>query len=184
MARHIKQRHISGANRELEKAYRDYYTETPVSDEVFEVYRQVYAYDRKPLNAVVLSTEETGGYTRQRIEMDAAYGDERLTVFVFLPASTQASAPLQAVTYFPGSGDLYKRSLDELDVGRIEFILRSGRALVYPIYKGTFNRGSELTSDVQDVSNLYRDHVIAWSRDLGRAASSGATGSQRVCGAR
>ncbi|MDH3401124.1 MAG: SUMF1/EgtB/PvdO family nonheme iron enzyme [Chromatiales bacterium] len=159
---------VAEANRELEKAFRDYYTETPVSDEVFEVYRQVYAYDHKPLNAVVLSTEETGGYTRQRIEMDAAYGDERLTVFVFLPASTQASAPLQAVTYFPGSGDLYKRSLDELDVGRIEFILRSGRAVVYPIYKGTFNRGSELTSDVQDASNLYRDHVIAWSRDLGR----------------
>jgi len=160
---------VAEANRELEKAFRDYYAETPVSDEVFDVYRQMYAYDHKPLNAVVVSSEESGGYTRQRIEMDAAYGNERLTVFVFLPAATQASPPFQAVTYFPGSGDLYKRSLDELDIGRVEFIVRSGRALVYPVYKGTYDRGSELTSDVQDESNLYRDHVIAWSRDLGRA---------------
>ena len=160
---------VAEANRELEKAFRDYYAETPVSDEVFDVYRQMYAYDHKPLNAVMLSTEATGGYTRQRIEMDAAYGDERLTVFVFLPAPEQASPPFQAVMFFPGSGDLYKRSLDELDIGRVDFILRSGRALVYPVYKGTYNRGSELTSDVQDESNLYRDHVIAWSRDLGRA---------------
>ena len=47
--------------------------------------------------------------------------------------------------------------------------MRSGRALIYPVYKGTYERASDLQSDVQNTSNLYRDHVIAWSRDIGRA---------------
>jgi pimeloyl-ACP methyl ester carboxylesterase len=48
------------------------------------------------------------------------------------------------------------------------FIVRSGRALVYPVYKGTYER--------YDGGNLfdsppakYRDHVIQWARDLSRA---------------
>jgi len=37
------------------------------------------------------------------------------------------------------------------------------------VYKGTYERASDLHSDVQEASNLYRDHVIAWSKDLRRA---------------
>ena len=62
------------------------------------------------------------------------------------------------------SGDLY----DEPQLGSVDFILRRGRALVYPVYKGTYKRGSDLRSDIQDSSNLYRDHVIAWTQDIGR----------------
>jgi dienelactone hydrolase len=41
--------------------------------------------------------------------------------------------------------------------------------VVYPIYKGTYERSSDLRSDIQDETNLYRDHVIAWARDIGRS---------------
>ncbi|MBT8479337.1 MAG: hypothetical protein KJO06_10505, partial [Gemmatimonadetes bacterium] len=159
---------IEAASAPIEKAFRDYYAETPVSDEVFEVYRQMYAYDRTPLNASVISVDTLATYVRERIEMDAAYGDERLTVFVFLPLEGPGSAPHQAVVFFPGSNDLYKRSYDDMNIGILDFVLRSGRALVYPVYKGTYERGSDLVSDIQDETNLYRDHVIAWGRDIGR----------------
>jgi hypothetical protein len=160
---------IEVASAPIKKAFRDYYTETPVSDEVFDLYRQMYAYDQTPLNAVVLESVTTPTYVRERIEMDAAYGDERLTLFVFRPLQGQGKPPYQAVVYFPGSNDLYKRSYSDLSIGLLDFILRSGRALVYPVYKGTYERGSELVSDVQDESNLYRDHLIAWRRDIGRS---------------
>ncbi len=156
------------ASRPLEKAFRDYFAEEPVSDEVFEVYRQMFNYDDTPLNAVTIENVEDIAYIRERIELDAAYDDERFTVFVFLPRGGNASPPYQTVVYFPGSGDIYRRSYDELQIRSIEFVLRSGRALVYPVYKGTFERGSELRSDIQDTSNFYRDHVIAWAQDLGR----------------
>jgi dienelactone hydrolase len=160
---------LAAASAQIEKAFRDYYAETPVSDEVFDVYRQMYAYDSTPLNAAVLSSDTTATYVRERIEMDAAYGGERLTAFLFRPRDEGAAAPYQAVVYFPGSNDIYKRSYDDLSVGFLDFIFRSGRALIYPIYKGTFERGTDLQSDIQDESNLYRDHMIAWAQDLGRS---------------
>lgn len=159
---------VAAAGEPIEKTTRDYYSETPVSDELFEVYRQMYAYDRTPLNATLVSTDTTNTYIRERIEMDAAYGGERLTVFVFRPLGDATVSPYQAVTFFPGSNVIYLRSYDELDVSRLDFVLRSGRVVVYPVYKGTYERGSELRSDVQESTNLYRDHVIAWARDLNR----------------
>ena len=159
---------VAAAGASIDKAFRDYKLEEPVSDEVFAVYRQMYEYDKTPLNAVVIESIESAAYTRERIELDAAYNDERLTVFVFLPSGENASPPYQTVVFFPGSNDIYKKSYDELQVRAIEFVVRSGRALIYPIYKGTYERGSDLRSDIQDTSNLYRDHTIAWARDIGR----------------
>lgn len=160
---------LPAASAPIEKAFRDYDAEVPVSDEVFDVYRQLYEYDDTPLNAVVIESDENPAYVRERIEMDAAYNDERLTVFIFLPSGGHTSPPYQGVVFFPGSNDIYKASYDDLRLGSIEFLLRSGRALIYPVYKGTYERGSDLRSDVQDASNLYRDHVVAWARDIGRA---------------
>ena len=159
---------VAAASASIEKAFRDYYAETPVSEEVFEVYRQMYAYDRTPLNSELVSVDSTTSYVRERIDMDAAYGDERLTVFVFSPVGGPGSAPRQAVVFFPGSNDLYKRSYDDMSIGVLDFVLRSGRVLVYPVYKGTYERGSDLASDIQDETNLYRDHVVAWGGDIGR----------------
>jgi len=45
---------------------------------------------------------------------------------------------------------------------------KTGRALVYPIYKATHERQTELTSDFPATSTLFRDHVIMWSKDLQR----------------
>jgi pimeloyl-ACP methyl ester carboxylesterase len=129
----------------------------------------MYAYDQGPLNVSLISSDTSATFVRERIEMDAAYGGERLTVFVFLPLGGPGAEPYQAVVYFPGSNDLYKRSYDDMSIGILDFVLRSGRALVYPVYKGTYERESELVSDIQDETNLYRDHVIAWGRDIGRS---------------
>ena len=159
---------LAAAGAPIEKAFRDYRAEQPVSDEVFDVFRQMYEYDDSPLNVVVVESVEDAAYRRERIELDAAYNEERLTVFVFLPTSGNAMPPYQAVVYFPGSNDIYKTSYDQLRLGSVEFILRSGRALIYPVYKGTYDRKSDLRSDVQSASNLYRDHMIAWSKDVGR----------------
>ena len=160
---------IRAASAEIEKALRDYDAEQPVSDEVFDVYRQMFEYDRTALNAVVISSDTTATYIRDHVELDAAYGEERLALFVFLPVGGTGSPPRQAVVFFPGSGDLYRTSYDDMNIGFLDYILRSGRALVYPIYKGTWERQSDIQSDVQDDSNLYRDHVIAWGKDLRRS---------------
>jgi formylglycine-generating enzyme required for sulfatase activity len=169
LASYPDQTNLAAASATIEKAFRDYNAEVPVSDEVFAVYRQMFQYDDTPLNATVIESIGDANYVRERIELDAAYNDERLTIFIFLPTGENFSPPYQTVVFFPGSNDIYKRSYDELQLRSVEFVLRSGRALVYPVYKGTYERGSELVSDIQDTSNLYRDHVIAWTQDIGRA---------------
>ena len=160
---------VAAAGRPIEKAFRDYYAESPVSDEVFALYRQLYDYDRTPLNAEVVGSDTTATYVRERIDMDAAYGGERLTAFLFLPTDGPAAPPYQVVVYFPGSNDIYARDYDELQPRFLDFVLRSGRALLYPVYDGTWERNDDLHSDVQDETNLYRDHVVAWAKDLGRS---------------
>src|SRR6266567_4617519 len=44
----------------------------------------------------------------------------------------------------------------------------SGRAVLYPVYKGTYQRSDSLNTDVQNTSNFYRDHVVMWAKDLRR----------------
>lgn len=158
---------IAAASAPIPLAFRDYRAERPVSDEVFEVFRQAYAYDDVPLNARVVNADTTDLWIRERVEMDAGYGGERLTTFVFLPRGFKA--PHQTVVYFPGSSVIYRRSYDELSIDHLDFLLRSGRAVAFPVYKGTFERGTELKSDIQDMSNFWRDHVIAWTKDFRRS---------------
>jgi hypothetical protein len=93
---------LAAASAPIEKAFRDYASIQPVTDETFEVFRQIYDYDDTPLNAVVVEHVEDAIYVRERIELDAAYNDERLTVFVFLPTGGRASPPYQAVVFFSG----------------------------------------------------------------------------------
>jgi len=80
---------------------RNYNLEKPCSDDLFLRYRKLYAYDKTPLNPRVESAEDTGGYRRERISLDAAYRGERLIVDLYLP--THAKPPLQTVVHFPGS---------------------------------------------------------------------------------
>lgn len=167
--------HLAAARAPLKLAFRDYRAEKPVSDEVFAALRPMYDYEATPINAKIVDTDSTELWIRQRIDMDAAYGGERLTVFLFLPRT--GKAPYQTVVFFPGSGDLYRRSYDDLTITPIDFIIGSGRAVIYPIYKGTFERGTELTTDIQDLGNGWRDHVIAWSKDMRRAIDYSATRS-------
>jgi dienelactone hydrolase len=47
--------------------------------------------------------------------------------------------------------------------------VKSGRAVVLPIYKGTYERGGDLTTDYQEPTAAYKDFVIAWGKDLSRA---------------
>jgi len=155
------------AHEPIDRPHRNYLTERPVSNDIFEVYRRLYTYDATPLDAEVIARKETEHWIREKIELDAAYGNERLTVFLYLPRD--AEPPYPAITYFPGSGAIYRRAFPGPDIARFSFLTKSGHAVLYPIYKGTYTRRTELSSDVQNETNSYREHVIHWSKDLGRS---------------
>lgn len=104
---------------------------------------------------------------KETVSFSAAYGDERMMAHIFLPKTGQP--PFQVVVYFPGSNALLLRSSRDIEIPRFDYVVKSGRALIYPVYKSTYERGDGWTSDVQDTSILYRDHFLMWSKDVGRS---------------
>ena len=107
----------------------------------------------------------------EKVSFDAAYGRERVTAYLFLPKG--ASPPFQVVVYFPDASAVHMRSSAEgiqSFLPEFDFIIKTGRAVLFPIYKGTFERGSGLKPIYwPNTSSTYRDNVIFWSKDLSRS---------------
>ena len=97
----------------------------------------MYAYDRTPLNAQSEGVvENTADWTKEKITIDAGYGNERLPLFLFLPKNVHP--PFQTVLFYPSARVYFMPSSQDLgDLQFVDYIIKSGRALLYPIYKGT-----------------------------------------------
>lgn len=153
----------------------DVYAMKPVSDDIFRIYRGQFAYDPSDLNSKVEYSEKSpGGWIREKISFDAAYGKERILAYLFLPGN--ATPPYQTVIYFPGSAPLTIRSSDNLEdyyefTMFLSFLVRNGRAVLFPVYKGTFERGNPELAALpgQTTTYAYNEFVIQLVRDFRRS---------------
>jgi formylglycine-generating enzyme required for sulfatase activity/pimeloyl-ACP methyl ester carboxylesterase len=166
---------LVAAEAPLRREFRDYTKERPVSDELFAVYRRMYDYDRTALEPKVVESVDEGDWTRELVRMHAAYANDSLLVYLYLPK--RGVKPFPVVVYFPGSSAIRDRERN-LEWRRIDFVIKSGRAVVYPVYKGTYQRSDSLSTDVQDTTTFYRDHVLMWAKDLRRAVDYAETRSE------
>jgi dienelactone hydrolase len=148
---------------------RDYSNEKPVPDDVFKIYQTQYDYDHTPLNEKVELVLDSTSVRVEKVDVDAAYNKERLTLYLYIPKN--AKPPYQTVIYFPGSGDLTQRKFDVRQTFGIgpTFLVKSGRILVYPILKSTWERGDGMFSDLQNKTVTYKQHVIWWVQDFRRS---------------
>lgn len=151
----------------LQRKLRDYSKERPADEASFRIYAGLYGYDKTPLDARSESVTELDRWRIERVSFNAAYRGERMSALIYTPKNVPP--PWQVVIHFPGSGALHARSSAEVGTNTFSYILKSGRALVYPIYKSTYERGDGLASDNQDRSRSYRDHVLMWAQDLSRS---------------
>lgn len=157
--------------KKIDDPYIDFLSKEPVSDEIYNIYLNMYSYDKKELHSRTESVDESDkDWVKEKVSFDAAYGGERVPAYLFLPKSGRP--PYQAVVYFPGSSTINERSSEKnesLWVEDFDFIMKSGRALLFPVYKSTYERGDGLDSSIPDETNSYRDHVIQWGQDLSRS---------------
>jgi serine/threonine protein kinase/predicted esterase len=148
-----------------ERLFHDHRKDEPVGDDVFQFYKTLYAYDRTDLNAMLEEVDESASHWRkEKITLDAAYGSDRLTLYLFLPRETVP--PYQAVAYLPGADGFSLKSLDDMPMRFLDFIIRSGRALAYPIYDGMYGRGPRAWTNTP---NAFREQVIHQYQDLERS---------------
>jgi dienelactone hydrolase len=153
---------------------RDFYKEKPVSDSIFQVYKEQFSYDKTDLNAQVESRDERSeDWIEERITFDAAYGGERIIAILFVPKNIEP--PYQTVIYFPGSQAVYRDSSKELDSDRefkvfLSFIVKNGRAALYPVYKGTMERREAALAPIHEGANshLYSEYLIQLVKDFKR----------------
>ena len=148
---------------------RDWRNVKPVSSQVFEAWRSLYSFDHGDLKVQMESVDDTSpDWRREKVSYAAAYGDERIPAYLFLPKN--AAPPYQVMVGFSGANVFSERSsATTTDVDRFTFIMRSGRAFLYPIYKSTFERADGLKNNTPDMTAGFRDHMIMWSKDVGRS---------------
>ena len=160
---------IAALGQAVAPASRDYSKEAPASDEIFAAYTRLYSYDR---STVVATTEEVdrsrAEWVRETVSIPAATGGQRVFVHLFLPK--QAPPPYHAVIFVPGASAMDVRSSrPEAESPLASFVVQSGRALIVPVLRGTYQRSSpDLRSDTRRSTNAFRDLAIDWYRDIAR----------------
>jgi hypothetical protein len=151
----------------IQRVTRDFASYKPVSDEVFRAYQLLYAYQKTPLNAKSEGViKETRDWREEKVSFDAAYNGERMAAYLFLPKNIHP--PYQTVLFFPSARVMFlpDNSRELGDIKFFDYLLQSGRAVLYPIYEDTYERRIKysLPGGAQNV-----DLTADWYKDAGRS---------------
>jgi formylglycine-generating enzyme required for sulfatase activity/cephalosporin-C deacetylase-like acetyl esterase len=149
----------------ISPAARDYSQEKPVGDETFEILQGMYAYDKAPLVAQTENIDDSNElWRKETVSYAAAYGGERIPAYIFLPKKVKP--PYQAVLWVPGGYAMFLgSSATGATTDSFDFLIRTGRVVLYPVYKGTFER------HIVDAArpNAYREMMIEFAKDASRS---------------
>jgi formylglycine-generating enzyme required for sulfatase activity/dienelactone hydrolase len=160
----------------IKRLDRDFIHFHPASDDVFNAYRVMYEYPKSlPLHTKVDSVPgmDTPDWRVERATVDAAYGGERMALYLFIPKNVKP--PFQTVVFFPSASILPISSSEHLgDLQFFDYVVQSGRAVLYPVYQDTYERHMRF-----ELPGTARDLVVGTNRakDLGRALDYLATRS-------
>ncbi len=139
----------------------------PVDDATFRSFVALYDYDHTPLNAEVTARDSShADWVREDVAFDMPDGG-RMAAVLFLPK--RAKAPYQTVVLWPASDVFYLADTRNLSMTFVDYFVRSGRALVYPIYEHTYGRNGAIRGDVVTPTIAHRDQMIRWSREMRRS---------------
>ena len=139
-------------------------TVVPVGDAEFEFYKRFYTYDRTPLDARVTAIDDSSpDWKKETLSFAAAYGGERVPAYFFAPKN--AAPPYQTIVLFPSAYSRVTSSSAHLDYAAFSFLMKSGRAVIYPVYQGTYERRGGVTAG----PNGMRDMNVQWAKDFFRA---------------
>ena len=141
----------------------------PFGEDAWQTWQGLLAYEKeRALEARVEWTDDSfPSWRMEKVTFTAAYADERVTAYLFLPRSV--APPWQVVVFWPGAyAGLSSSSQDgrnTLDTSYWSYLVRDGRAVLYPILKGTFERGGNLKWDM----GPSMDHCIFELKDVFRS---------------
>ena len=138
----------------------------PMNDEVFKVYSRSFEVDSsKPKSKVIYVDDSHPIWIKERISIEVGYNEEMMDMLIFKPKNS--FGPSSPVVIHPGS-NYYSTppEIDDINPGEfsLDFLIKSGKTLVWPAWKGSLNRMPAIRSGgdrMRDFRNLY----IAWVSD-------------------
>ncbi|MDB4816075.1 SUMF1/EgtB/PvdO family nonheme iron enzyme [Gammaproteobacteria bacterium] len=141
----------------------------PMSDEVFKVYSRSFEVDSsKPKSKVIYVDDSHPIWIKERISIEVGYNQEMMDMLIFKPKNS--FGPSSPVVIHPGS-NYYSTppEIDDINPGEfsLDFLIKSGKTLVWPAWKGSLNRMPATRSGgdrMRDFRNLY----IAWVGDTNK----------------
>ncbi len=146
----------------------------PIDEVEFARYKDFYEYDDVDLAAVIESKKTNeNGWTLETITLNTAYDNERFTAYLFLPENSKP--PYQTIIYAGGAGIFLQTTSEDIEnyfefPAFLRFYVKSGRAVLFPVIKESFERGNGSLQIVLDRgSRLHSDFVIRAVKDFRRS---------------
>jgi DNA-binding winged helix-turn-helix (wHTH) protein/dienelactone hydrolase len=140
---------------------------SPASPEAFEAMRALF--DRAhvaPIDTAVSIVQETPLAIAEEVVLTFADAD-RATFYLVRPRA--ATKPLQPIVYAPPANCCVakrpnREALEQLQDA--DFVVDGGRALIIPIWFGSYQRFLPAAMDAQERADRERESALAWHRDL------------------
>jgi predicted esterase len=146
-----------------------------LSDDAYAALVSQFDYSSTPSRGgeVIAAKASSRGWRHDTVLIDSAYVPGGFKIHIFLPAD--AKPPLQPVILFPGLWPFQISNPSESDplielpsIRDIDFVIRSGRVLIWPVYHGSFERYVD-TSGLSrpEQINAMRLSLVRWRSDVG-----------------
>ena len=153
------------------QAPRDLSYYKPMSDEVFGVYSRNHEVRNTNTEVEEIYIDESHPlWIKERVRIEAGYNSEKMDILIFRPKNS--FGPSDAVIFHPGA-NYYTTppEIDEVNPGEfgLDFLIKSGKTLVWPAWKGSLNRLPESRSgSPEDTLIYFRGLNIAWVSDTSK----------------
>lgn len=150
----------------VRKLERDFTHYKPVSDAVFQAYQAMYRYDKAPLQAKSEGiVEDTPDWREEKVTFTTAYDNSRMAAYLFLPK--HVPPPYQTVVFSPSARVLDLHDSRHLgDVTFFDYVVQSGRAVLYPVYYGTYERQNTVAFGSLSHRSIF---LVKQYQDFGRS---------------
>ena len=145
----------------------------PIQEEEFTRFKDFYEYDDEDLTSIVESKiHNESGWNLEKISFNAAYDNERVIAYLFIPDNVEP--PYQTVIYGPGGGVFFQDNSEDIEnyfefPAFLRFYVKSGRAVLFPVVKESFERGNELSFQiVGSKGRMFTDFMTRVVKDYRR----------------
>jgi hypothetical protein len=133
----------------------------PVDEETYKSFLTHFKYDKKPLDAKLIQTDESANWRKEKISF-AGVNNDRIIAYLFLP--TNVVKPYQCLNWIPHGGVMNgSQSVDDAAIHAFAPQVKSGRALFAIVPKGGRERPREPGFTRPDIETVkYRELVIQY----------------------